>query len=157
MLGSPAAQTIFDLVQSIGDGKVKEVLTRSSKMVAGGLSSDALLANLIEHLRNLLVLRTCGKDSELVEVPGIPIDELVAQAEKFDSVVLTQDIAILEELRRNLRSTQAGRARDGSDAGETGDGGAVYFGAGIDCGGEWWGSTSPPAEAAARQLKKTVK
>ena len=110
LLGSPAAQTIFDLVQSIGDGKVKEVLTRSSKMVAGGLSSDALLANLIEHLRNLLVLRTCGKDSELVEVPGIPIDELVAQAEKFDSVVLTQDIAILEELRRNLRSTQAGRA-----------------------------------------------
>jgi DNA polymerase III subunit gamma/tau len=110
LLGMPKAQAIFDLVQSIGEGKVKDVLQRSSKMVAGGLSSDALLASLIDHLRNLLVLRTCGKDSELVEVPGIPLDELVAQAEKFDPVVISQDIAILEELRRNLRSTQAGRA-----------------------------------------------
>ncbi len=110
LLGMPKAQAVFDLVQFIGEGKIKQTLERSSKMIAGGLSSDALLANLIEHLRNLLVLRTCGKDSELVEVPGIAIDELVAQAEQFDPVVLTQDIAILEELRRSLRSTQAGRA-----------------------------------------------
>src|SRR4051812_48465274 len=110
LLGMPKAQAMFDLVQSIGEGKVRDVLQRSSKMVAGGLSTDALLANLIEHLRNLLVLRTCGKDSDLVEVPGIAMDDLVAQAERFDPVVLTQDIAILEELRRNLRSTQAGRA-----------------------------------------------
>src|SRR3954463_5672008 len=71
LLGMPKAQAIFDLAQAIGEGNVKDVLNRSSKMVAGGLSTDALLANLIEHLRNLLVLRTCGKDSELVEVPGI--------------------------------------------------------------------------------------
>ena len=110
LLGMPKAQAIFDLVQAIGEGKVKDVLNRSSKLISGGLSTDALLANLIEHLRNLLVLRTCGKDSELVEVPGIPMDELFAQAQRFDPVVLTQDIAILEELRRSLRSTQAGRA-----------------------------------------------
>jgi DNA polymerase-3 subunit gamma/tau len=110
LLGMPKAQAIFDLVQAIGEGKLKDVLNRSSKLVSGGLSTDALLANLIEHLRNLLVLRTCGKDSELVEVPGIPMDELFAQAQRFDPVVLTQDIAILEELRRSLRSTQAGRA-----------------------------------------------
>src|SRR5947207_12634437 len=72
LLGMPKAQAIFDLVQVIGEGKVKDVLDRSSKLVSGGLSTDALLANLIEHLRNLLVLRTCGRDSELVEVPGIP-------------------------------------------------------------------------------------
>src|SRR3954447_24564977 len=110
LLGMPKAQAVFDLVQAIGEGKVKDVLGRSSRMVADGLSTDALLANLIEHLRNLLVLRTCGKDSDLVEVPGLVMDDLFAQAERFDPVVLTQDIAILEELRRNLRSTQAGRA-----------------------------------------------
>src|SRR5204862_7462170 len=56
LLGMPKAQAIFDLVQVIGEGKVKDVLNRSSKLVSGGLSTDALLANLIEHLRNLLVL-----------------------------------------------------------------------------------------------------
>ena len=59
-------------------------MNQSSKLVTGGLSVDALLANLIEHLRNLLVLRTCGRDSELVEVPGIPMDELFGQAQRFD-------------------------------------------------------------------------
>jgi len=65
---------------------------------------------LADHLRNLLVIRTCGPDSDLVEVPGVSMDELAAQAEKFDPVALTQDIAILEELRRQLRGTGAARA-----------------------------------------------
>ncbi len=110
LLGMPRAQAIFDLVQSVGEGNVKAVLEQSSKLVADGLSTDALLANLVDHLRNLLVLRTCGKTSDLVEVPGIALDELFAQAGGFDPIVLSQDIAILEELRRSLRSTQAGRA-----------------------------------------------
>ena len=79
LLGARKAQTIFELVQSIGKGDVKDVLTRSTKLVMGGLSTNALLANLIDHLRNLLVLRTCGKDSELVEMPGISMDELFAE------------------------------------------------------------------------------
>ena len=128
---------------SIGEGKIKQTLERSSKMIAGGLSSDALLANLIEHLRNLLVLRTCGKDSELVEVPGIAIDELVAQAEQFDPVVLTQDIAILEELRRSLRSTQAGRALLEATLVRLDAGRAVQLGEGSAGRGEWkWAGTS---------------
>src|SRR4029077_2468023 len=48
--------------------------------------------------------------SNLVEVPGIAIDDLVKQADKFDAVVLTQDIAILEELRRTMRYSIASRA-----------------------------------------------
>ena len=79
-------------------------------MVQGGLSVDALIAALVDHLRNLLILRTCGADSELVEVPGLAMEDLAAQAERFDPVALTQDIAILEELRRHVRQSQAGRA-----------------------------------------------
>jgi len=59
---------------------------------------------------NLLILRTCGGDSELVEVPGLPLADLVEQAGQFDPIVLTQEITILEELRRQIRQSQAGRA-----------------------------------------------
>src|SRR4051812_27237165 len=110
MLGMPRAQAIFELVQSIGTGDVKESLQGSNSLISGGLSADTLIASLVDHLRNLLVLRTCGRDSDLVEMPGITIDELDEQAQRFDPVVLSQDIAILEELRRNLRTSQAGRA-----------------------------------------------
>src|SRR4051812_248644 len=154
LLGMPKAQAIFDLVQSIGEGNVKDVLNRSSKLVAGGLSTDALLANLIDHLRNLLVLRTCGKDSELVEVPGIPMDELFAQAQRFDPVVLTQDIAILEELRRSLRSTQAGRAL--LEATLVRLALAEQFSSVEELLAGVSGRNAPPAEAGSPALKKNV-
>src|SRR3954466_4347613 len=110
LLGLPRTQLIFDLAQAIGEADTKLTLTRADKMIAGGLSTDTLIASLIDHLRNLLILRTCGPDSDLVEVPGLAGKDLVAQAQRFNPVVLTQDIAILEELRRQMRSSQAGRA-----------------------------------------------
>ena len=43
------------------------------------------------------------------------MDDLQSQAAKFDPIALTQDIAILEELRRNLRATGAGVTSIGRD------------------------------------------
>jgi len=110
MLGMPKSQVVFDLVQSIGEGNVKQVLETADALVTGGLSPDTLVASLADHLRNLLIIRTCGAKSKLVEVPGLEIDELDKQAQQFDAVTLSQDIALLEELRRSMRSTQSGRA-----------------------------------------------
>src|SRR5436190_5597501 len=110
MLGLPKADLIFKLAQSIGEGDLKAVLGGADKLISSGLSPDTLIGSLVEHLRNLLVLKTCGTDSDLVEIAGILMKELSAQAEKFDAVALAQDIAILEELRRQMRTSQAGRA-----------------------------------------------
>jgi len=110
LLGLPKAQLMFDLAQAIGQGDVKGVLAQSSEMMVRGLSADAMVASLVDHLRNLLILRTCGPDSDLVEVPGIAVKDLAEQANRFDAVSLTQDITILEELRRHMRQSQSGRA-----------------------------------------------
>ncbi|HEX4796414.1 MAG TPA: DNA polymerase III subunit gamma/tau [Humisphaera sp.] len=110
LLGLPKAQLLFDLADAIGSGDVKAVLVQVDSMVQGGLSVDGLIVALVDHLRNLLIVRTCGKDSTLVEVPGLSTDDLAAQAQKFDPVALTQDLTILEELRRHIRQSQAGRA-----------------------------------------------
>jgi len=110
MLGLPKSQLLFDLAEAIGAGEVKAALQRANAIVQGGLSADSLIAALVEHLRNLLILRTCGADETLVEVPGLSMAELMKQASRFDPGVLAQDITILEELRRTLRQSQAGRA-----------------------------------------------
>jgi DNA polymerase-3 subunit gamma/tau len=110
LLGLPKAQLIFDLANAIGEGDTKKVLNQSNAMINSGLSADGLIAVLIEHLRNLMIAKMCGGDSPLLDVPGLDNGELAAQAEKFDSMVLAQDIAILEELRRNQRQNQTGRA-----------------------------------------------
>jgi DNA polymerase-3 subunit gamma/tau len=110
LLGLPRSQLLFDLAGAIGSGDVKSTLTQADAMVRSGLSVDGLIATLTDHLRNLLIIRTCGADSELVEVPGLALADLSAQAQQFDPVALTQDIALLEELRRHIRQSQAGRA-----------------------------------------------
>jgi DNA polymerase III subunit gamma/tau len=110
LLGLPKSQLMYDLAQAMGTGNVKAVLEQTSKVITRGLPADSLVTALADHLRNLLILRTCGKESDLVEVPGVSIDELAAQAQRFDPVSLTQDITILEELRRHMRQSQSGRA-----------------------------------------------
>src|SRR6185295_3587275 len=108
-LGLPRSQAIFDVAQRIGEGKVADVLKLADKLICEGLSADSLVNALSDHLRNLLVTRTCGADSELIEVAGLAAADLEKQAARFDPVVLTQDVTILEDLRRQLRQTQAGR------------------------------------------------
>ena len=110
LLGLPRSQLLFDLAAAIGAGDVKSTLTQADGIVRSGLSVDALIATLTDHLRNLLIIRTCGPDSALVEVPGLALSDLASQAGRFDPVALTQDIALLEELRRHIRQSQAGRA-----------------------------------------------
>ncbi len=110
LLGLPKSQLVFELAEAIGDGDVKATLERAEKMISGGLSADALLAALIDHLRNVMILRACGAESRLVEVPGLSPRDLQAQAQKFDPAALVQDIAILSEVRRQVRASQAGQA-----------------------------------------------
>src|SRR5205814_2713239 len=83
---------------------------QANAIITGGLSADSLIASLVDHLRNILVLKTCGPDPDLVDVPGVATTDLQSQAEKFDAIALTQDITLLEELRRQMRQSQAGRA-----------------------------------------------
>jgi DNA polymerase-3 subunit gamma/tau len=110
LLGLPKTQLIFDLTGAIGDGDVQSTLSQADSIIANGLAVDTLIVSLIDHLRNLMLLRTCGVKSDLVEVPGLSLTELSKQAELFDPSALSQDIVILEELRRHVRQSQAGRA-----------------------------------------------
>jgi DNA polymerase III subunit gamma/tau len=110
LLGMPRSQIIFDLVTSIGGGDVPAALSQADSIITNGLSVDSLIVALVDHLRNLLILRTCGPESKLVEVPGLSLTDLVKQSQAFDPAALSQDIVILEELRRHVRQSQAGRA-----------------------------------------------
>ncbi len=110
LLGLPKAQLIFDLVAAIGGGVTRSALGQSDAIISNGMSIDTLVAALIDHLRNLMLIRACGAESDLVEVPGLSMADLSAQAALFDAAALSQDIVILEELRRHVRQSQAGRA-----------------------------------------------
>ncbi len=109
LLGLPPMQRVFDLVEAIGAGEPKAALEQAGAILAGGQSADSLIAALIDHLHALLVRRVVG-GGELSELPGLDPAAVDRQAERFEPATLSQDVAILEELRRQLRSSAAGRA-----------------------------------------------
>lgn len=110
LLGLPKSQLLFDLAQAIASGDTKAVLHQSDAMITASLSPEMLIAALVDHLRNLLIFNACGGATDLIEVPGLSLAQIKSQAGRFDTATLSQDIIILEELRRTVRTTQAGRA-----------------------------------------------
>jgi DNA polymerase-3 subunit gamma/tau len=109
LMGLPRSVELLALSQAIGESNVKQTLEQTDAMLAAGMSADSLMSALADHLRNLLIIKTCGAQSGLIEAEA-GLAELTKQAEKFDAIALTQDITILEELRRQLRQGHGGRA-----------------------------------------------
>ncbi len=108
--GIAAGQLIFELVESIGGAELKAVLQQTDALIQNGLGVETLIASLVEHLRNLLILRLGGKYRRPGGDAGAFAADLARQAQQFEPAILAQDIAVLEELRRLLRQSQAGRA-----------------------------------------------
>jgi DNA polymerase-3 subunit gamma/tau len=109
LLGLPPTQRVFELVEALGEGDAKAALARADAILSAGQSADSLIGALIDHLHALLVRNIAG-GGELSQLPGLDDKVVAAQAGKFAPAELSQDIAILEELRRQMRSSPAGRA-----------------------------------------------
>ena len=109
LLGLPPGERVFALVNAFGEGDAKAALSQADAILSAGQSADSLVGALIDHLHALLV-RTVAGGGELADLPGLDAKAVGEQADKFEADVLAQDVAILEELRRQMRSSGAGRA-----------------------------------------------
>jgi DNA polymerase III gamma/tau subunit len=79
-------------------------------LLSGGQGLEVFCNDLIDVLRTLLLVRTCGPAAALVDIPAGATDEYVALAQRFELSHYVQMIPMLEELRRNVRYSGAGRA-----------------------------------------------
>ncbi len=111
LLGTPRLQRIVDLAEAVGKNNLGEVLTQIDVGLSEGLALEQLTEALQNHFRDLMVLRNCGGDTELVELDDDQARQMaIEQAKQFDDAALVYNITVLEELRRSLRSGVSGRA-----------------------------------------------
>ncbi len=75
-----------------------------------GRTVDRFCDHLIDHVRTLMLIRVCGADTDLVDVGDAMRSTLAEQAGQFDAPTYVYMIALLEELRRSVRSSGAARA-----------------------------------------------
>ncbi len=110
VLPAPHDELLADLIDRVADNDAAGALEAVEQSLAGGHTLERFCESLIDQLRSLMLLTVCGPQTELVDVPRQVRERLIAQSQKFDGATYVYMITILEELRRNVRFSGAGRA-----------------------------------------------
>jgi DNA polymerase-3 subunit gamma/tau len=98
------------LIDRLADADAAAALTLVDATLGQGHTLDYWCSRLISQLRDLMLLRVCGDETDLVDVPAAQRPKLAAQAKRFDAGALVYMITVLEELRRSVKSGVSGRA-----------------------------------------------
>jgi DNA polymerase III gamma/tau subunit len=85
-------------------------LEAADALLAGGTSIDQALGAMTELLRRMLLLRTCGRDTEVLDLTEDMRESLAARADGFDPAALVHGIAVCEAAARQGRLGASARA-----------------------------------------------
>ena len=111
LLGTPTSQRLIELVEAMAQTDLPLVLQRTDEALGEGLALEQLAESLQGQFRDLMVLRQCGLETELVDEDDQTVRQhLMDLAARFDEAAIVYNITVLEELRRAIRATGAGRA-----------------------------------------------
>jgi DNA polymerase-3 subunit gamma/tau len=110
MLGLPDQALARELVDAIADGDQARALATGTALLDRGATVDQALEVLIEHLRNLLLIVSCGPDSDLVELSEEGRRAAVEQARRFDAPGLVHMIALADAVAKRSKDSAAARA-----------------------------------------------
>jgi len=111
LLGTPRSEIIVELTHAISQNDLSQGLLQIDKALGEGLALEQLAQALQEHFRDLLVLRNCGEQTELVDISDKAVrEQMVEQAKMFDDATLIYNITVMEELRRAIKSSGSNRA-----------------------------------------------
>ena len=105
LLGKPSLANMTDLAAAMAAGEAAAVLRLSDQMLLEGMSAEQVLAELTDLLRNLMVLRVCGAETNILDIPGEWRGALVKLAPAFDASVLVHHIALCDQTLRSLRGS----------------------------------------------------
>jgi len=102
-VGAAAGDKVLEVLAACADGHVGEALIGFSELLAAGTDLSALLEQLMREVRDLLVVKTCGPDAELLDVFGPDRKDLQAVAAKLATPALVAALGYLAEARSRAR------------------------------------------------------
>jgi len=106
----PLDEIAFEVMGFIAREDAGGALVSLDQALQTGRTVERFCDHLIDHARTLMLMRVCGENTELVDVPAQRRAALMEQASAFDGSTYVYFIALLEELRRNVKFSGAARA-----------------------------------------------
>jgi DNA polymerase-3 subunit gamma/tau len=105
LLGKPPTAAIGELVQAIAHGDAAAAMTRADALLAESMGVEQLLSELIDFLRNVMLVATCGEKTTLLDVPAESRPMYTTVAAKFDPPTLVHLIALCDQAQRSLKAS----------------------------------------------------
>ena len=109
-LGCPNSEKIWNLIGQIGDSDPAGTLAAIDDLIATGLSEVQIVDSLVDYMRDLMVVKSTGPESQLVILTDQQRKRAGELAEKFDVAALIYNIAALQKLRWAVRNSDTSRA-----------------------------------------------
>ena len=103
LLGVVPEEVLDEMIGAIAARSAVRALTLAHRLVAEGRHLQHFVREAIRHIRNLLVARVAGADSELVAAPKDERARIREQAAQFSEEDLTRHFSILLETEYDLR------------------------------------------------------
>jgi len=109
VLPTPHDETLRRLIEYLADHDAAGALASLDACLTAGYSLERLAESLAEQVRTLMLLNVCGKDTTLIDLPATVLESMTALSGRFEPEAYVTMIAVLEELRRNVRFSALGR------------------------------------------------
>ncbi len=109
-LGCPNSEKVYELIGRIGDSDAAGTLSGVEDLISSGLSEVQVVDSVIEYMRDLMVVKSTGIDSELLVLSAEQRKRSAELAEKFDIAGLVYNITSLEKVRWSVKNTDTPRA-----------------------------------------------
>lgn len=103
LLGVVAESVLDELMAAIEAQSAERAFQLVHRLIADGQNLQHFCRESIRHLRNLLVAKVCGADSELIAAPKDERPRLAEQSAKFGEEDLTRFFNILVQTDQDLR------------------------------------------------------
>lgn len=109
-LGRANSEKICNLISEIGDSNAAGTLAAIENLISTGISEVQIVDALIDYMRDLMVVKSTGAESELLILTSEQRKQASQLAEKFDIAALIYNISTLEKLRWTIKNSDTGRA-----------------------------------------------
>ena len=109
-LGCPSSEKLYNLIARIGDCDAAGTLAAVEELLSTGLSEVQIVDSLIDYMRDLMVVKSTGAETELLFLTDEQRKHTDKLAEKFDIAALVYNITALEKLRWTIKNSETARA-----------------------------------------------
>jgi DNA polymerase-3 subunit gamma/tau len=110
VLGVTPEERVMAIVRAIAEGQSATALAEVAAVLDGGVGPAPIAVALCDYFRNMMIARTCGAQSELIELPDSQRQTMAELAQKFSVPTIVQAVGILQRLSFSVRASSLARA-----------------------------------------------